>query len=156
MIGLVVSIALLALLSYLLWGVISRQSADNQYRRAVDYLADGDHLNAVRQFDQFLTTSPEIQRAGKARVLRSLATCQAVHGRGRWRLDAKGCGLRSRWSRKWAASRSSRIAGSIWRRRCCELSKGSPMQGARGRRGEPRTGGGRASISRRSGRRGGG
>lgn len=78
--GLAGTIAVLVALSYVLWGVIARQTSENQYRRAVDSLDDGDNLNAMRQFDRFLEMSPADPRVGKARVLRSLAGVRQFTG----------------------------------------------------------------------------
>jgi outer membrane protein assembly factor BamB/pSer/pThr/pTyr-binding forkhead associated (FHA) protein len=71
-IGLIVTLVVLAGLSYGLWVVIARQTATNRYLRAVASLAEGDPGDAIRQFDLFLATNATDPRASKARVLRGL------------------------------------------------------------------------------------
>jgi outer membrane protein assembly factor BamB len=78
--GLVGTIALLAVLSVVLWGRIARRAADNQYLRAMETFRDGDDLNAIKQLDQFIEKNPEDPRVGKARVTRALARVRQFTG----------------------------------------------------------------------------
>lgn len=71
--GLTATLAVLGILSYLLWGVIERRSTDNIYRHALDSLNDGAYRNAIQGFDRFLAAKPGDPRAGKAKVLRAMA-----------------------------------------------------------------------------------
>jgi outer membrane protein assembly factor BamB len=72
-IGLVVTFGLLIVFSFALWGMISRANALHQYNVAVADMEEGNFLNAIKEFDHFLTSNPKDSRAGKAKVLRGLS-----------------------------------------------------------------------------------
>lgn len=71
--GLVGTLAVLVLLGFSLWSIIVKTTAQRQYMTAVENYDNGDYLNAIRQFDEFLKANAKDTRASKARVLRALA-----------------------------------------------------------------------------------
>ena len=73
--GLVGSLVALVFLGISLQGIIAKTVATRLYNRAVESLDNGDHRNAIRQFDEFLASKPAESdpRTSKARVLRALA-----------------------------------------------------------------------------------
>jgi outer membrane protein assembly factor BamB len=71
--GLALTFVILVIFSVVLWRGIARVTANRIYTLAVDDMNDGNFLNAIRGFGHFLDSSPDDQRAGKARVLRALA-----------------------------------------------------------------------------------
>ena len=72
-IGLVVAFAVLVIISVATWRFIARTNAFRQYNVAVEDLESGNFPNAIRGFDVFLAANPDNSKAGKAKVLRSLA-----------------------------------------------------------------------------------
>lgn len=72
--SLAATLLMLMLMSGLLWKTIARRTADSQYLRAVETFNDGDYLNAIQRFDQFLEKQPGDARGPKARAFRALAT----------------------------------------------------------------------------------
>jgi outer membrane protein assembly factor BamB len=71
--GLVLALGLLVLLGIGLKAIITKTLADQRFNRAVEVMDDGDYRTAIRDFDVFLLSHPQDQRAAKARVLRALA-----------------------------------------------------------------------------------
>src|SRR5262249_48020186 len=72
-VGLAGAIALLVVLSVLLWRTISQRTADNQFQVALDTFNEGDYLNAINRFDKFLGSYPRDHRIGRASALRALS-----------------------------------------------------------------------------------
>ena len=72
---LVGSLVALVFLGVTLQGIIAKTVATKLYNRAVESLDNGDHRNAMRQFDEFLASKPAESdpRTSKARVFRALA-----------------------------------------------------------------------------------
>ncbi len=71
--GLVATLAVLVAFSFVLWGMIARSNARRLYATSVEDLERGDFRAAIKGFDQFAAANPNHERAGKARVLGSLA-----------------------------------------------------------------------------------
>ncbi|ODU00652.1 MAG: hypothetical protein ABS79_02980 [Planctomycetes bacterium SCN 63-9] len=71
--GLFATLAALVLLGIVIYSVLVRTLASRLYNQAVESLDNGDYLNSIRSFDEFLAANPSDARAGKARVLRALA-----------------------------------------------------------------------------------
>ncbi|MEJ7638563.1 MAG: FHA domain-containing protein, partial [Singulisphaera sp.] len=72
---LVGSLVALVFLGVTLQGIIAKTVATRLYNRALESLGNGDHRNAMRQFDEFLASEPAERdpRTSKARVFRALA-----------------------------------------------------------------------------------
>jgi outer membrane protein assembly factor BamB len=94
-IGLVVSLAVLALLSAGLWNVIARRTADNRYFAAMEAYGEADYPSAVRRFERFATSHPKDPRADRATVLGSLS-----------RVRQLAAGAAPAWSEALAAARA--------------------------------------------------
>ncbi len=71
--GLVTLLGLLIGMGVWLYAIINKTVATRTYNRAVSSMEDGDYMNAIHDFDSFLTGNPKDVRVGKARTLRALA-----------------------------------------------------------------------------------
>ncbi|MFO0909620.1 MAG: PQQ-binding-like beta-propeller repeat protein [Isosphaeraceae bacterium] len=71
--ALIGAFALLLVVGIALYGIIVRTAATRLYNQAVENLEDGDYRNAMRRFDEFLSSNPDDIRAGQARVHRAMA-----------------------------------------------------------------------------------
>lgn len=74
--ALVVAFALLIAAGIGLYSVISRSTAERQFNTSMDSYNEKSYLEALKGFDQFLTSNPHEARAGKARVKRAMASVQ--------------------------------------------------------------------------------
>lgn len=71
--GLLGTLAVLVLVGFALYGIIVRTTATRLYNRAMENLEDGDYLNAIRRFDEFLERNPKDARSPGAEVHRAMA-----------------------------------------------------------------------------------
>ena len=72
--ALVVAFALLIAAGIGLYSVISRTTAERQFNTAMDDYNGKSYRDALKGFDQFLSSNPHEARAGKARVKRAMAS----------------------------------------------------------------------------------
>ncbi|MDX2039145.1 MAG: PQQ-binding-like beta-propeller repeat protein [Isosphaeraceae bacterium] len=78
--GLAAVLVILLFGSVSLFRIIAKNNADKAYDRAVESVNEGDYTNAIARFDAFLASHASDPRAGKAQVLRGIASVRRFTG----------------------------------------------------------------------------